>query len=754
MWSRFLLFLKAPVFPDEEKTRHAQILNALHINLALTILILGGMGTVLVFPEKLLSLVVVLAGVGLTVCSMVLSRRGRVQTAALIMLVAMWGLTAGVMVISGGMHSLQISFFISGTVLAGIALGVKFAYVYALVSLLTGLLFILIEAFGVVLPHIYTFSPLSAWIVLLMNLVFTVVPLRVALQTLAQTVARSSASEERYRLIASLMSDYVFSVTYDAQGEIEEQWISGAFEAITGYTPEEHFARGGWTSLLHPDDRVQDDQDMTLLRANRRVVTQVRIVRKDGEIRWVRAYGHPKWDELHNRLFGIYGAVQDISEQIEVETSLRQREAILEVVADAANTFLKIPEWHPDIWDTEVNRLLERLGTTIKASHAYLFENHALADGSPGLSIRYEWTAPGFSSDLDDPRYQNMRLIVDVFELWNERLFRGEPYIGDTKHLDDEELEELNVRGIHALLDMPIYVDEHWWGIIGFDEMARPREWSNAEVGALTVAANLLGATIKRRQLDAMLHQELKQRKTLIDELETKNAELERFTYTVSHDLRSPLITIKGFLGYLEKDITAGNMAAFQKDMGRIGAAADRMDDLLSDLLELSRVGRVVNSAQKIPLADIVQQALELVHGRLERRGIQVVVQPDLPIVEGDRPRLVEVLQNLIDNAAKYMGDQAAPLIEIGQAGVDETDQPIFFVRDNGMGIDPQYHERIFGLFDKLDASSEGTGIGLALVKRIVEFHRGRIWVESPGLGHGATFYFTLPILESGSPHY
>lgn len=744
MWSRFLLFLKAPVFPDEEKTRRAQILNALHINLAMTVLILGVLGTVFVFPEKLLSLAVVVAGVGLTVFSMVLSRRGRVQTASLIMLVGMWGLTVGVMVISGGMHSLQIIFFIPGTVLAGVALGVKLAYVYALVSLLTGLFFILIEAFGITLPHLYTFSSFSAWIVLFMNLVFTVVPLRVALQTLAKTLVRSSTSEERYRLIASLMSDYVFSVTYNAAGNIEEQWISGAFAAITGYTPEAYFARGGWTSILHPDDWAQDAQDMALLRANQRVVTQVRIVRKDGAIRWVRAYAHPKWDEQHNQLAGIYGAVQDISEQIEIETSLRQREAILEVVADAANTFLKIPEWYPDVWDTEVNRLLERLGTTIKASHAYLFENHALADGSPGLSIRYEWTAPGFSSDLDDPRYQNMRLIVDVFELWNERLFRGEPYIGDTRHLEDEELEGLKVRGIDALLDMPIYVDEHWWGIIGFDEMTRPREWSNAEVGALTVAANLLGATIKRRQLDAMLHQELKQRKTLIDELETKNAELERFTYTVSHDLRSPLITIKGFLGYLEKDITAGNMAAFQKDIGRIGAAADRMDDLLRDLLELSRVGRVVNLAQKIPLTDIVQQALELVHGRLEQRGIRVIVQPNLPIVEGDKPRLVEVLQNLIDNAAKYMGDQAAPLIEIGQAGVDEADQPIFFVRDNGMGIDPQYHERIFGLFDKLDASSEGTGVGLALVKRIVEFHRGRIWVESPGLGHGATFYFTL----------
>jgi signal transduction histidine kinase len=108
-----------------------------------------------------------------------------------------------------------------------------------------------------------------------------------------------------------------------------------------------------------------------------------------------------------------------------------------------------------------------------------------------------------------------------------------------------------------------------------------------------------------------------------------------------------------------------------------------------------------------------------------------------------DRARLVEVLQNLVDNAAKFMGDQPEPLIEIGMRTGNKP--PIFLVRDNGLGIDPHYHDKVFGLFDKLDPKSEGTGIGLALVKRIIEVHGGRIWVESAGLGHGSTFCFTLP---------
>jgi signal transduction histidine kinase len=122
-----------------------------------------------------------------------------------------------------------------------------------------------------------------------------------------------------------------------------------------------------------------------------------------------------------------------------------------------------------------------------------------------------------------------------------------------------------------------------------------------------------------------------------------------------------------------------------------------------------------------------------------------VDIAPDLPTVYGDRARLVEVVQNLVDNACKFMGDQPAPRIEIGTSGTDTEGNPIFFVRDNGIGIEPQYHERVFGLFNKLDAQSEGTGVGLALVKRIIEVHGGRIWIESEGAGRGATMCFTLP---------
>jgi PAS domain S-box-containing protein len=226
-------------------------------------------------------------------------------------------------------------------------------------------------------------------------------------------------------------------------------------------------------------------------------------------------------------------------------------------------------------------------------------------------------------------------------------------------------------------------------------------------------------------------------------ELESKNAELERFAYTVSHDLKSPLVTIRGFLGYLEEDMAAGNLERVKQDSKRIANAVDSMNNLLKDLLELSRIGRLMNPPEEVSFNQIAQEVLEILHGQLETRGVTVTLEPNLPVVYGDRQRLKEVLQNLIDNATKFMGSQPHPLIEIGVNKQDE--KHIFFVKDNGEGIEPKYHDKIFKLFDKLNSNSEGTGIGLALVKRIVNVHNGEIWVESQGKGTGTTFYFTLP---------
>jgi signal transduction histidine kinase len=282
---------------------------------------------------------------------------------------------------------------------------------------------------------------------------------------------------------------------------------------------------------------------------------------------------------------------------------------------------------------------------------------------------------------------------------------------------------------------------------------AREVEEGNLAVRASITSSDEVG--ILASSFNSMVHQVQnwnttlnKQVKVRTAELEAINAELERYTYTVSHDLKSPLITIKGFLGMLEKDVIKGDTERVKEDISHIHNAAEKMNQLLDELLELSRVGRVVGIKEEVSLKVIANEALNLVGGQIKKLGVQIKVAPDLPVMYVDRCRLVEVLQNLIDNAVRNMGKQSEPRIEIGAR--QENAENVYYVRDNGEGIEPRYHENVFGLFNKLDQTSDGTGIGLAIVKRILEVHGGRIWIESGGKGKGSTFCFTIANAKKG----
>ena len=329
-----------------------------------------------------------------------------------------------------------------------------------------------------------------------------------------------------------------------------------------------------------------------------------------------------------------------------------------------------------------------------------------------------------------------------------EVLKQNKPWFTDDM-LKDPQVTELDKKladqnGIHVWLSLPLLYQGQLIGALNLGRGLGQR-FTQEDAEIAHDIANQLAIALQQTRLYNALQDQLAEREKLIAQLEASNAELERFTYTVSHDLKNPLVTIKGFLGMLDRDIKDNRQDKIQDDFKRIAGAADKMEVLLSELLELSRIGRIANPPEQVDLAALTQEALETLNARLNSNHVTVNVAPDLPVVYGDRIRLREVLENLIDNAAKYMGSQLNPMIEIGVR--DQEREPIILVKDNGMGIEATYHNRIFSLFEKLNPTLEGTGIGLALVKRIVEVHGGRVWVESDGLGKGSTFCFTLPAI-------
>jgi PAS domain S-box-containing protein len=227
-------------------------------------------------------------------------------------------------------------------------------------------------------------------------------------------------------------------------------------------------------------------------------------------------------------------------------------------------------------------------------------------------------------------------------------------------------------------------------------------------------------------------------------ELETANRELEAFSYSVSHDLRAPLRHMSGFMGLFRKHWAGKLDAQSIHYLDTISAAIGRMGALIDDLLSFSRMGRGEMRRTEIDLGALVREVIGEMEQETRGRSIRWTVG-ELPVLMGDRAMLRLVLVNLLSNALKFTQSRAPATIEIACDPVQGEDA-VVFVRDNGVGFDMRYADKLFGVFQRLHGADEfeGTGIGLANVRRVISRHGGRVWAEGR-LGEGATFYFSLP---------
>jgi PAS domain S-box-containing protein len=238
-------------------------------------------------------------------------------------------------------------------------------------------------------------------------------------------------------------------------------------------------------------------------------------------------------------------------------------------------------------------------------------------------------------------------------------------------------------------------------------------------------------------------------RDSLVRALEQKNAELERFSHAVTHELKTPLVTVSGFADQVERDVKAGRPDRLAADVSRIAEAAGRVSRTLDEILAVTQAGRPLGPPVPVAVEDLVQEARRLAAARFGPEGPVLEVASPLPVVYGDRPRLVHAFQHLLDNAAKFRATPARGRVCV-EAAAPESGRVTVVVRDDGIGIDPRHHERVFDVFEKVDPRAEGRGVGLAVVRRIVESHGGRVWVESKGLGEGTSVFLTLPAVPAG----
>jgi signal transduction histidine kinase len=227
-------------------------------------------------------------------------------------------------------------------------------------------------------------------------------------------------------------------------------------------------------------------------------------------------------------------------------------------------------------------------------------------------------------------------------------------------------------------------------------------------------------------------------------QLEAANHELEAFSYTISHDLRAPLRAISGFTAILSEEYADAMPAEARGYLKRVKDSGEHMGQLVDDLLAFSRLGRQAMRTQRVSIRGIVDRSLEQLAPALDGRQVEVVIG-ELPDAECDAALLEQVFVNLLSNAFKYSRQNGHARVEVGLLETNSTEGPTYFVRDNGAGFDMEYAGKLFGVFQRLHRSEdfEGTGVGLAIVQRIVERHGGRVWAEAK-VDAGATFYFTL----------
>ena len=261
-------------------------------------------------------------------------------------------------------------------------------------------------------------------------------------------------------------------------------------------------------------------------------------------------------------------------------------------------------------------------------------------------------------------------------------------------------------------------------------DYARPLESGN---GAIRAVGGVRDVTARRQaELD---------RARLISELEATNEELERMAASVSQELEDPLAAVAAGLQRLDSRLDDSD-PGLDADVQRAHRAVLHLRDMLGRLDELARIGHLPETLETVYLGELAVEAVDLCGGRIQARDVQVEIR-DLPRVFGDRIRLLQLLRILVENAVVYMGDQPSPRLEIGTE--TRRGKHVIYVRDNGVGIEPADLERVFDVFRRLDPRGPGTGVGLALARRIAEMHGGRIWAESEGKGGGSTFVVELP---------
>lgn len=385
--------------------------------------------------------------------------------------------------------------------------------------------------------------------------------------------------------------------------------------------------------------------------------------------------------------------------------------------------------------DGLIKTSLKQIGEFVECDRSYIFSYDLDANTT---SNTYEWCAEGIDPEIDN--LQNVP--VEYIPQWLDAHNKGEAFYVEDVSLLPKDGEHglraiLEPQGIKSLIAIPKIKNNKPIGFIGFDAVKTLNKYTENEKEILFVYANMLVNVIQRKEHEEQIAAQERKKEELLKDLSRQNEQLNEYAHVVSHDLKAPLTNIHTLISWFVDDRKADLKETDLKNLDLVLFNVEKMDFLIKGILDYSTVDRLESEDSNINFNTMLQEVLQTL---LVPNNITITIQDNLPSLYGNTWRFKQVFQNLIQNAIKYSNKEKGQ-IDVGFT--EKKDHFEFYVKDNGIGINPNYFDRIFKVFTKLESTSSSSGIGLSIVKKIITYYKGAIWLESEE-GIGTTFYFTF----------
>jgi PAS domain S-box-containing protein len=539
-------------------------------------------------------------------------------------------------------------------------------------------------------------------------------------------------SEERYRAVSELTSDYVYEYGVATNGQLTLEEVTAAFTRITGFSPEESRDRGGWISHVFSEDHPVAQRRLRRLLAGEEDVSEYRIITRDGETRWLRDYGRAVWDESAGRVTRIYGAVEDITDRKLAEEKLRESEARYSYIFETAGVSI----WEEDV--SLVKAALDELSAQGVSDFRRYFADHPeFAQQVVGM-IKV--------IDVNDETLRMLR-ARDKDELFSSFI---QTFTPESLEIFTENLVAF-AEGRRSFTSETVFQTLRGERLNAIITISYPPPAENI-AHALVSVTDITGrkrAEVERERLYEQERAARAEAERMRAVAEAANRSKDEFLTMVSHELRSPLNIVLGYTRLMRSSPDDGEFVTQAAVIIERNAKAQLQ--IVEDLLDSARVitGRLRLEAQPTDLRPAIEAALGAIRPAVESKGVELNAhfgaQPE--IVLGDSDRLQQIVWNLLSNAVKFTPEGGR--VELRMES--DAERVRIIVNDNGEGIEPEFLPYVFDRFRQADTSVRrrfgGLGLGLSLVKQLTELHGGTISAASEGSGRGATFTVTLPRL-------